>query len=139
LQAAPYPTNDFEATRDESGSLTAPAHDDDKLNVQMLLKEALDDTLTQRAGVLDTDRQTLDNPAKGIPLFKQEGDGWEHWPDEVRVEFEALASKRAWLVYELCIGTGQRIGDVVKMWWAHFPMTGSISRMARPTSRFGSL
>jgi integrase len=59
------------------------------------------------------------NPAKGIPLFKQEGDGWEPWPEDVRAEFEALASPRARLVYELCIGTGQRIGDVLKMDWAH--------------------
>lgn len=60
------------------------------------------------------------NPAKGIPLFKQDGDGWEPWPDEVREEFEALATPRARLVYELCIGTGQRISDVLKMRWSHF-------------------
>lgn len=64
------------------------------------------------------------NPAKGIPLFKQQSDGWEPWPDDVRAEFEALASKRARLVYELCVGTGQRIGDVVKMKWAHFSDEG---------------
>ncbi len=64
------------------------------------------------------------NPAKGIPLFKQQSDGWEPWPDDVREEFEALASKRARLVYELCVGTGQRIGDVVKMRWEHFSDEG---------------
>lgn len=58
------------------------------------------------------------NPAKGIPLFKQESDGWEPWPDDVRTEFEAIAPPRARLVYELCIGTGQRIGDIVKMRWS---------------------
>lgn len=56
-----YPANDFEATWDESGALVAPDRDADKLNVQMLLKGALDDTLAQRAGVLDTDRQATDN------------------------------------------------------------------------------
>lgn len=60
------------------------------------------------------------NPAKGIPLFKQESDGWEPWPDDVRAEFEAVATPRARLVYELCIGTGQRIGDVLRMRWSHF-------------------
>ncbi|WP_235931322.1 hypothetical protein [Paracoccus xiamenensis] len=40
------------------------------------------------------------NPAKGIPLFKQEGDGWVPWPDDVRAEFESLASPRARLVDE---------------------------------------
>lgn len=59
------------------------------------------------------------NPAKGIPLFKQKGDGWEPWPEDVRKEFESVASERARLVYELCIGTGQRIGDVVKLRWDH--------------------
>lgn len=59
------------------------------------------------------------NPAKGIPLFKQESDGWEPWPDDVRAEFEAVATPRARLVYELCIGTGQRIGDILKIRWGH--------------------
>ena len=44
--------------------------------------------------------------------------------EKLRAEFEALASERARLVYELCIGTGQRIGDVVKMQWAHFSDDG---------------
>jgi integrase len=60
------------------------------------------------------------NPAKGIPLFKQESDGWLPWPEDVRAEFETVATPRARLVYELCIGTGQRIGDVLKMRWDHF-------------------
>lgn len=59
------------------------------------------------------------NPAKGIPLFKQKSEGWEPWPDEVRAEFESVATPRARLVYELCLGTGQRIGDVVKIRWGH--------------------
>ncbi len=59
------------------------------------------------------------NPAKGIRLFKQEGDGWKPWPDDVRAEFEMVATPRARLVYELCLGTGQRIGDVLKMRWNH--------------------
>lgn len=59
------------------------------------------------------------NPAKGIPLFKQQSDGWEPWPDDVRAEFERVATPRARLVYELCLGTGQRIGDVLKIRWGH--------------------
>ncbi|WP_246252316.1 site-specific integrase [Parasulfitobacter algicola] len=59
------------------------------------------------------------NPAKGIPLFKQQSDGWEPWPDDVRAEFEAAATPRARLVYELCLGLGQRIGDVLKIRWDH--------------------
>lgn len=59
------------------------------------------------------------NPAKGIPLFKQQSEGWEPWPDDVREEFELVATPRARLVYELCLGTGQRIGDVLKIRWSH--------------------
>lgn len=59
------------------------------------------------------------NPAKGIPLFKQESDGWEPWPYDVRAEFEKVATPRARLVCELCLGTGQRIGDVLKIRWNH--------------------
>lgn len=66
------------------------------------------------------DRWRQGNPAHGIPLFKQPGEGWLPWPDEVRAEFEAVAPPRARLVYELCIGTGQRIGDVLKFRWSHF-------------------
>lgn len=58
------------------------------------------------------------NPAKGIPLFKQQGDGWEPWPDDVRAEFEKIATPRARLVYELCLGTGQRISDVIQIRWS---------------------
>ncbi|WP_238321698.1 site-specific integrase [Halocynthiibacter namhaensis] len=48
-----------------------------------------------------------------------------HWYNRpISSPVEALASKRARLVYELCIGTGQRIGDVVKMQWAHFSDDG---------------
>lgn len=59
------------------------------------------------------------NPAKGVPLFKQKSDGWQPWPDAMRAEFEEVATPRARLVYELCIGTGQRIGDVLTMRWGH--------------------
>lgn len=59
------------------------------------------------------------NPARGIPLFKQQSEGWEPWPDDVRNEFEKAATPRARLVYELCLGTGQRIGDVLKIRWSH--------------------
>ena len=59
------------------------------------------------------------NPAHGIPLFEQEGDGWEPWPDKLREEFENKAPPRARLTYELCIGLGQRIGDTLEIQWKH--------------------
>lgn len=65
-------------------------------------------------GMLKKDQK---NPAKGIPLFKQESDGWKAWPEDLREEFEGLAPDRARLVYELCLGTGQRIGDILTLRW----------------------
>ncbi len=59
------------------------------------------------------------NPAKGILLFKHKSNGCEPWPDDMRDEFEAVATPRARLVYELCLGTGQRIGDVQEIRWGH--------------------
>ncbi|WP_108259283.1 site-specific integrase [Mangrovicoccus ximenensis] len=59
------------------------------------------------------------NPARGVRLFKQESDGWEPWSDEVREEFERMASPRALLVYELSLGLGQRIADTLKIRWDH--------------------
>ncbi|TNE60758.1 MAG: integrase [Sphingomonadales bacterium] len=64
-------------------------------------------------------RKEHGNPAKGIPLFKQESDGWEPWPEELRDEFEGVATPRALLVYELSVGLGQRIGDTLKIRWDH--------------------
>ncbi|MCT4553275.1 MAG: tyrosine-type recombinase/integrase [Pelagimonas sp.] len=58
------------------------------------------------------------NPAHGIPLLEQAGDGWEPWPDELREEFEQKATPRARLLYELSIGLGQRIGDTRKIRWS---------------------
>lgn len=62
------------------------------------------------------------NPAQGVEKLK--GGSYEAWPEPKLVAFEryceqhGLTIERA--IYELCIGTGQRIGDVVAMEWAHF-------------------
>lgn len=60
-EAGLFPANDFQAAWGEDVTLDAPDDIADKVQVQMLLKEALDDTLAQRAGVLDTSRQASDN------------------------------------------------------------------------------
>lgn len=67
-------------------------------------------------GFLKKERRYL---AKGIPLPKQTSGDWEPWSDDVRAEFEAVAPPRAGLIYELRLGTGQRIGDVVTIRWGH--------------------
>lgn len=58
------------------------------------------------------------NPAKGVSLLKSEGKEREPWPDHLIAKYRATGAGRALLIFELCIGTGQRIGDVLKMRWA---------------------
>lgn len=60
------------------------------------------------------------NPAKGIRLLRGDGDGPHRpWTPEALEAYEAAApgGSRARTVQELCIGTGQRIGDVLRMRW----------------------
>lgn len=59
-----------------------------------------------------------DNPAKGVGLLKSDAKKREAWPDDKVEAFRAAADERARLVFELCLGTGQRIGDVLKMRWS---------------------
>ena len=59
-----------------------------------------------------------DNPAKGVSLLKADTKPREPWPPEMIEKFRAAADGRARLVFELCLGTGQRIGDVLKMRWS---------------------
>jgi len=59
-----------------------------------------------------------DNPAKGVHLLKSTKPPREAWPQDKVDAFRAVATGRALLVFELCVGLGQRIGDVIKMQWA---------------------
>lgn len=59
-----------------------------------------------------------DNPAKGVSLLKSERAGREPWPSDKIEAFRAAAGEHARLIFELCLGTGQRIGDVLKMRWS---------------------
>lgn len=59
------------------------------------------------------------NPAKGIPAIKGDGgDMHKPWPPAALEAYAEKANSRARLVMELCLGTGQRIGDVLKMRWS---------------------
>lgn len=62
------------------------------------------------------------NPVVDIP--KLTGGEYEAWPDDKLAAFERYCDRHglttARTIYELCVGTGQRIGDAVKMEWADF-------------------
>lgn len=59
-----------------------------------------------------------DNPAKGVSLLKADTAPREPWPHELIAAYRAEANGRALLIFELCLGTGQRIADVLKMRWS---------------------
>jgi integrase len=62
------------------------------------------------------------NPASGVE--KLTGGEYEPWPEEKLQAFERFCTsndlKTELLAFYLCTGTGQRIGDVVKMEWSDF-------------------
>lgn len=73
------------------------------------------------------------NPAKGVPLLKSEEEGRKPWPKELIEAYRNAVSgsaehsdkhARARLVFELCLGTGQRIADVLKMQWGDIDGSG---------------
>nr|WP_237400372.1 tyrosine-type recombinase/integrase [Rhodovulum sulfidophilum] len=59
-----------------------------------------------------------DNPANGVQQIKGDTDPREAWPPYLIEAYRATAEGRALLLFELCLGTGQRIGDVLKMRWS---------------------
>ena len=60
------------------------------------------------------------NPAKGVPELKTVKAEREPWPQQLLDAFRAVCpiGTRERLVMELCVGTGQRIGDVLEMRWS---------------------
>ena len=60
-----------------------------------------------------------DNPAKGVAMLKSPKKEWNGWPPDLIEAYRATATGQALLVFELCLGTGQRIGDVLRMHWNH--------------------
>lgn len=62
-----------------------------------------------------------DNPARGVPELKTAKKEREPWPRELLDAYRATCDlgTRERLVMELCVGTGQRIGDVLNMRWSN--------------------
>lgn len=60
-----------------------------------------------------------DNPAKGVSLLKVDADPRLPWPQSLIDDFRKAAplGTRERLLMELCLGSGQRIGDVLEMRW----------------------
>lgn len=60
------------------------------------------------------------NPVRGVPEIKTIKKERDPWPRELLVAYraECALGTRERLVMELCVGTGQRIGDVLNMRWS---------------------
>ncbi|KIN79002.1 tyrosine-type recombinase/integrase [Sulfitobacter mediterraneus] len=60
------------------------------------------------------------NPVKGVPELKIQKTEREPWPLELLLAYRVVCAHgtRERLVMELCLGTGQRIGDVLEMRWS---------------------
>jgi integrase len=72
---------------------------------------------------LAVDLEWIDrNPV--VDIAKLTGGEYEPWPDDKLTAYERYCDRHdltdARTIYELAIGTGQRIGDCVKMQWADF-------------------
>ena len=60
-----------------------------------------------------------DNPAKGVGAVPSTAAPRQPWPADLIAAYRAAATGRALLIFELALGTGQRIGDVLRMRWDH--------------------
>jgi integrase len=96
-----------------------------------------------------------DNPAKGVALIQTGKIDRQAWPEAMIAAYRAAAPVRALLIFEMCIGTGQRIGDVLRMRWDHVeaggihvrqgktrrplwvPLTGRLAALLAETPRRG--
>lgn len=64
------------------------------------------------------------NPAKGVEMLKTGKTEARAWPADLVKAYRANATGQALLIFELCLGTGQRIGDVLRMRWNHIEAGG---------------
>jgi len=76
------------------------------------------------------------NPARGVPELKTSKKERDPWPRELLDAYRdacALGTRER-LVMELCVGTGQRIGDVLNMRWSNIE-DGSVWLRQSKTSK----
>lgn len=66
------------------------------------------------------------NHAKGIPQIKYDKRDRQPWPETKVAAFRKAYDygTRERTIFELCLGSGQRIGDVLKMQWRHIENDG---------------
>ncbi|PJE28087.1 site-specific tyrosine recombinase XerC [Pseudooceanicola marinus] len=98
------------------------------------MRDALADKPTDANRKLDTLAALLNhgkrigwldgNPAQGVERLKPTGRKRRPWPVDLIEAFRANASGRTLLLFELLLGTGQRIGDVLDLRWSDLDEDG---------------
>ncbi len=76
-----------------------------------------------------------DNPATGVSGVKGNTAERQPWPADAIAAYRAAADGKALLVFELLHGTGQRIGDVLRMRWDHLADGGIWVRQGKTKAR----
>ncbi len=71
-----------------------------------------------------------DNPARGVKLLKG-GDGYKPWPPWAIGAFRGAGTGPVLTAFELCLGTGQRISDVLKMRWDQIEDDGIVLKQGK--------
>jgi integrase len=80
--------------------------------------------LMEHAIDIDWIKKSNGNPARDVKKLKGLKPKRQPWPEDMIEAFRAQADPRTLLIFELLIGTGQRIGDVLAMQWAHIDADG---------------
>lgn len=91
--------------------------------------------LMEHAIDIDWIRKTTGNPTDGVSMLKGKRPPREPWPQDVIDRFRAEATGNTLLIFELLIGTGQRIGDVLAMEWGHIGAEGISVKQAKTAAR----
>jgi integrase len=71
------------------------------------------------------------NPVQGVAHLKPTGRKREPWPVEMIEAFRQEADARTLLLFELLLGTGQRVADVLAMQWGHIEDDGIRVRQSK--------
>lgn len=69
-----------------------------------------------------------------MELLKSKSLPREAWPLDKIGAYRAMATDRARLIFELWLGTGQRIGDVLRMHWSDIDGDGITLKQSKTGS-----
>ena len=75
------------------------------------------------------------NPAHGVTTLRGKRPARQPWPQDMIAAFRVEADDQTRLIFELLLGTGQRVGDVLAMQWGHIDGDGINVRQGKTGAR----